>query len=47
MEVDYRQFPVLVVDDEPDILRSSSFNYGEDFDVLPAPSAAQPSAAIA
>jgi two-component system, NtrC family, response regulator HupR/HoxA len=41
VEVDYRQFPVLVVDDEPDILSSFSFNYGDDFDVLTAPSAAQ------
>ena len=38
MEVDYRKFPVLVVDDEPDILRSFSFNYGDDFDLLTAPS---------
>jgi two-component system response regulator HupR/HoxA len=39
--VDYRQFPVLVVDDEPDILRAFSFNYGEEFDVLSAPSGAR------
>ncbi len=38
MALDYRQFPVLVVDDEPDILRSFRFNYGEDFDVLTADS---------
>ena len=38
MGLDYRQFPVLVVDDEPDILRSFRFNYGEDFDVLTAES---------
>ncbi len=41
MEVDYRRFPVLVVDDEPDILRSFSFNYGDDFAVLTAPSPAE------
>ncbi|HYR97180.1 MAG TPA: sigma-54 dependent transcriptional regulator [Candidatus Binatus sp.] len=41
MEVDYRKFPVLVVDDEPDILRSFSFNYGEDFELLTAPSGAR------
>ncbi len=38
MAPDYRQFPVLVVDDEPDILRSFRFNYGEEFDVLTAES---------
>ena len=41
MGVDYRQYPVLVVDDEPDILSSFSFNYGDDFDVLTAPSGAR------
>jgi two-component system response regulator HupR/HoxA len=41
VEVDYRQYPVLVVDDEPDILRSFTFNYGDDFQVLTAPSGAQ------
>jgi DNA-binding NtrC family response regulator len=41
VEVDYRKFPVLVVDDEPDILRSFSFNYGEDFELLTAPSGAR------
>jgi two-component system response regulator HupR/HoxA len=35
---DYHQFPVLVVDDEPDILHSFRFNYGEDFDILTAES---------
>src|SRR5215468_6921132 len=39
--IDYRQFPVLVVDDEPDILRSFRFNYEEDFDVLTAESGAR------
>src|SRR5215468_2790867 len=38
---DYRQFPVLVVDDEPDILRSFRFNYDEDFDILTAESGAR------
>ncbi len=41
MEVDYRRYPVLVVDDEPDILRSFTFNYGDDFDVVTASSGAQ------
>jgi two-component system response regulator HupR/HoxA len=41
VDVDYRQYPVLVVDDEPDILSSFSFNYGDDFDVLTAPSGAR------
>jgi len=39
--LDYREFPVLVVDDEPDILQSFRFNYGEDFDVLTAESGAR------
>jgi fatty-acid desaturase len=39
--VDYHQYPVLVVDDEPDILRSFRFNYGEDFDILTAESGAR------
>jgi len=38
--VDYRQFLVLVVDDEPDILRAFAFNYGDDFQVLTAESGA-------
>jgi DNA-binding NtrC family response regulator len=41
VDVDYRQFPVLVVDDEPDILRSFTFNYGDDFSVLTAESGAR------
>jgi two-component system response regulator HupR/HoxA len=41
VEVDYRRFPVVVVDDEPDILSSFAFNYGDDFEVLTAPSGAQ------
>jgi two-component system response regulator HupR/HoxA len=39
--LDYRQFPVLVVDDEPDILRAFGFNYGDEFDVLTADSGAR------
>ena len=38
MALDYHEFPVLVVDDEPDILRSFRYNYGEDFDVITAES---------
>jgi len=38
VSLDYSEFPVLVVDDEPDILQSFRFNYGEDFDVLTAES---------
>jgi DNA-binding NtrC family response regulator len=41
VEVDYRHFPVLVVDDEPDILSSFTFNYGEDFEILTAESGAR------
>ncbi|HLY37316.1 MAG TPA: sigma-54 dependent transcriptional regulator [Candidatus Binatia bacterium] len=41
VEVDYRRWPVLVVDDEPDILRSFSFNYGDDFVILTASGGAQ------
>jgi DNA-binding NtrC family response regulator len=41
VEVDYRQFPVLVVDDEPDILSAFGFNYGDEFEVLTAPSGAR------
>ena len=41
VEVDYRRWPVLVVDDEPDILRSFTFNYGDDFAILTAPGGAQ------
>jgi len=40
VELDYRQYPVVVVDDEPDILRSFSFNYGDEFEVLTASSGA-------
>jgi two-component system response regulator HupR/HoxA len=41
VEVDYRRFPVLVVDDEPDILSSFTFNYGDDFAILTAESGAR------
>ncbi|MFN8545396.1 MAG: sigma-54 dependent transcriptional regulator [Candidatus Binatia bacterium] len=41
MEIDYRRYPVLVVDDEPDILRSLRFDYGDEFDILIAESGAQ------
>ena len=36
MALDYRRFPVLVVDDEPDILRSFELSYGDDFRILTA-----------
>jgi two-component system response regulator HupR/HoxA len=36
VEIDYRQYPVLVVDDEPDILRSFVYNYGDEFEVVTA-----------
>ena len=38
MELDYRRFPVVLVDDEPDILRAFEFNYGDEFAVLTAES---------
>ncbi len=41
MEVDYRQFPILVVDDEPDILSTFRYSYGDEFEVLTAESAAR------
>ena len=40
MEFDYRRFPVVVVDDEPDILRAFTFNYGDEFALLTAESGA-------
>lgn len=36
MDIDYRGYPILVVDDEPDILRSFQINYGDDFTILTA-----------
>ena len=38
MPADYRQFPLLVVDDEPDILKSFRFNYGDEFEIVTAES---------
>jgi len=40
-ELDYRQFPVLVVDDDRDILDTLRWNYGEEFALLIAESGAQ------
>jgi two-component system response regulator HupR/HoxA len=40
VSLDYRQFPILIVDDEPDILRSFRFNYGEEFELLTVESGA-------
>jgi two-component system response regulator HupR/HoxA len=34
--VDYRAFPILVVDDEPEILRTFAFNYRREFTILAA-----------
>jgi two-component system response regulator HupR/HoxA len=36
VELDYRAFPILVVDDESDILRAFELSYGDDFTVLTA-----------
>ena len=36
-EIDYAQYPVLVVDDEPDILTSIRVAYEDDFQILCAP----------
>jgi two-component system response regulator HupR/HoxA len=36
VELDYRAFPILVVDDEPDILRAFELSYGDDFRILTA-----------
>jgi two-component system response regulator HupR/HoxA len=41
VEFDYRRFPVVVVDDEPDILRSFTFNYGDEFQIFTADSGAR------
>jgi two-component system response regulator HupR/HoxA len=40
LDIDYRSWPLIVVDDEPDILSSFRFNYGDEFDVLTAESGA-------
>jgi DNA-binding NtrC family response regulator len=34
--VDHRHFPILVVDDEADILQSFRFNYGDEFEITTA-----------
>jgi two-component system response regulator HupR/HoxA len=34
--VDYRAFPILIVDDEPEILRTFEFNYRRDFTIVTA-----------
>ena len=36
MALDYRRFPVLVVDDEPDILRAFALTYRDEFEILTA-----------
>ena len=35
-EIDYRRWPVLLVDDEPDILRAFTFSYEDEFAILTA-----------
>ena len=37
-ELDYRRFPVLLVDDEPDILRAFALSYQRDFEIFTADS---------
>src|SRR5262245_27893755 len=39
MDLDYRRFPILVVDDEPSILSLFQHSYGDEFEVLTADSA--------
>ena len=39
MDLDYRSHPVVVVDDEPDILKLFRFNYGDEFEIVTAESA--------
>ena len=41
MGLDYRAFPILVVDDEPDILRAFQLSYGDDFTILTAEAGAR------
>jgi two-component system response regulator HupR/HoxA len=41
VEIDYRRFPVVVVDDEPDILRSFAYSYGDEFEIQTAESGAR------
>jgi hypothetical protein len=38
---DYRNYVILVVDDEPDILRAFRFNYDDEFEILTADSGAE------
>ena len=40
MDVDYRRHPVLVVDDEPDILNLFRYSYDDEFEILTAESGA-------
>src|SRR5262245_18230902 len=40
-EITYSEFPVLVVDDEPDILRSFRYGYGDTFSLLTAAGGAE------
>ncbi len=40
MDLDYRSHPVVVVDDEPDILKLFRFNYGDEFEIVTADSGA-------
>jgi len=39
--LDYRNYPILIVDDEPDILRAFRFNYDDEFEILTADSGAE------
>ena len=41
MSIDYRNYPVLVVDDEPDILRAFRFSYDDEFEILTATGGAE------
>jgi two-component system response regulator HupR/HoxA len=36
VSLDYRSFPILVVDDEPDILRAFQLNYEDEFEIMTA-----------
>ena len=38
VSLDFKKFPILIVDDEPDILRSFRFNYEDEFEILTAES---------
>jgi DNA-binding NtrC family response regulator len=38
VDLDYRRYPIVVVDDEPDILRSFQINYGDEFTIVTAES---------